>query len=136
MGDENLKRYTFVSTKHNIRASVWNILRIFCLFFFLILNIFKVNAAVGVTGVFVIFGVSALLEAIFIYLTLPETKDCTLQEIEDYFQVRKLTKLDKLINHGDSILNVIVLSQQSNLLWITRTRTRRDTFVPVNGASA
>lgn len=54
------------------------------------LNILKVNAAVGVTGVFAIFGVSALLEAIFIYLALPETKDCTLQEIEDYFQVRNL----------------------------------------------
>lgn len=70
-----------------------------------------VNAAVGVTVVFAIFGVSALLEAIFIYLALPETKDCTLQEIEDYFK-------------------------QSNLLWITRTRTRRDTFVSANGASA
>ncbi|CAL1680465.1 unnamed protein product [Lasius platythorax] len=85
---------------------------VFNLLLFFVTKCFPwVNAAVGVTGVFVIFGVSALLEAIFIYLTLPETKDCTLQEIEDYFQ-------------------------QSNLLWITRTRTRRDTFVPVNGASA
>lgn len=54
------------------------------------LNILKVNAAVGVTVVFAIFGVSALLEAIFIYLALPETKDCTLQEIENYFKVRNL----------------------------------------------
>ncbi|XP_011251472.1 facilitated trehalose transporter Tret1-2 homolog isoform X1 [Camponotus floridanus] len=69
------------------------------------------NATVGITGVFIIFGISALLEAVFIYLALPETKDCTLQEIEDYFQ-------------------------QSNLLWITRTRSRRDTFVPTNDASA
>lgn len=70
-----------------------------------------VNATVGVTGVFVIFGISALLETIFIYLALPETKNRTLQEIEDYFQ-------------------------QSNLLWITRTRRRRDTFVPTNNVSA
>ncbi|XP_029178492.1 facilitated trehalose transporter Tret1-2 homolog isoform X2 [Nylanderia fulva] len=69
-----------------------------------------INNAVGVSGVFAIFGLSALLETIFIYLALPETKNCTLQQIEDYFQ-------------------------QSNLLWITRTRTRRDAFVPVNATS-
>lgn len=89
-----------------------------CIFFVFNLLLFFVtkcfpwlNAAVGITGVFAIFGVSALLEAIFIYLALPETKDCTLQEIEDYFQ-------------------------QSNILWITRTRTRKNTSVSVNDASA
>ncbi|KAL6423399.1 hypothetical protein ACFW04_010178 [Cataglyphis niger] len=84
---------------------------VFNLLLFFITKCFPwVNAAVGVTGVFVIFGVSALLEAIFIYLALPETKDRTLQEIENYFQ-------------------------QRNLLWITRTRRmRRNTFVP--GTSA
>jgi len=40
-------------------------------------------------GIFIIFGICSLLEAIFIYLALPETKDRTLQEIEEYFQVRK-----------------------------------------------
>lgn len=132
MRDENLKKYTFVSIKH-IHAHV----KYFAFpFFFKKIKYFQVNTTVGVTGVFVIFGISALLEAIFIYLALPETKDCTLQEIEDYFQVSKLTKLERFINQRDSILNVIVLSQQSNLLWITRTRSRRDTFVPTNDASA
>lgn len=78
----------------------------FIFFFFNLLLFFVtkcfpwMNDAVGTTGVFVIFGVFALLEAVFIYLALPETKDCTLQEIEDYFQ-------------------------QNNILWITRTRSRK-----------
>lgn len=45
------------------------------------------NDAVGVTGVFIIFGISSLVEGLFIYIVLPETKNRTLQEIEDYFQV-------------------------------------------------
>ncbi|XP_035738913.1 facilitated trehalose transporter Tret1-2 homolog [Vespa mandarinia] len=59
-----------------------------------------INNAVGITGAFAIFGISALLEAIFVYVALPETKNRTLEEIEDYFQ-------------------------QSNLLWITRSRGQR-----------
>ncbi|XP_011644950.1 facilitated trehalose transporter Tret1-2 homolog [Pogonomyrmex barbatus] len=85
-----------------------------CIFFIFNLLLFFItkcfpwlNSAVGTTGIFIIFGVFALLEAIFIYLALPETKDCSLQEIEDYFQ-------------------------ESNILWITRTKAkRRDTNVPV-----
>ncbi|KAK9298249.1 hypothetical protein QLX08_008337 [Tetragonisca angustula] len=74
----------------------------FNLLIFIVTKIFPtVNDAVGITGVFIIFGISALLEAIFIYVALPETKNCTLQEIEDYFQ-------------------------QDNLLWITRSRERRN----------
>ncbi|XP_011690696.1 PREDICTED: facilitated trehalose transporter Tret1-2 homolog [Wasmannia auropunctata] len=65
------------------------------------------NSQIGTTGIFTIFGVCALLEGIFIYLALPETKDRTLQEIEEYFQ-------------------------QSNFLWINRTRPKRkDTHVPM-----
>lgn len=45
------------------------------------------NEAVGVIGVFIIFGISSLVEGLFIYIVLPETKNRTLQEIEDYFQV-------------------------------------------------
>ncbi|KAF7391381.1 hypothetical protein HZH66_009861 [Vespula vulgaris] len=59
-----------------------------------------INNAVGITGAFAIFGTSALLEAAFVYVALPETKNRTLEEIEDYFQ-------------------------QSNLLWITRSREQR-----------
>ncbi|KAK1137416.1 hypothetical protein K0M31_001926 [Melipona bicolor] len=74
----------------------------FNLFIFIITKIFPtVSDLVGIIGVFTIFGISALLEAIFIYVALPETKNCTLQEIEDYFQ-------------------------QDNLLWITRSRERRN----------
>lgn len=56
---------------------------------------FQLSDAVGMMGVFIIFGVSALLEAVFIYLALPETKDRALQEIEDYFQVRKFPRETK-----------------------------------------
>lgn len=59
-----------------------------CLIFYL--RVKKVSEAVGVTGIFTIFGAAALLEAVFIYVALPETKDRTLQEIEDYFQVSVL----------------------------------------------
>lgn len=47
----------------------------------------KMNETVGVIGIFTIFGAAAFLEGVFIYVALPETKDRTLQEIEDYFQV-------------------------------------------------
>ncbi|XP_053985265.1 facilitated trehalose transporter Tret1-2 homolog [Hylaeus volcanicus] len=74
---------------------------VFNLLVFIITKIFPmVSEAVGVSGIFAIFGVAALLETIFIYVVLPETKNRTLQEIEDYFQ-------------------------QDNLLWITRPRERR-----------
>ncbi|KAG7210926.1 hypothetical protein KM043_016302 [Ampulex compressa] len=59
-----------------------------------------INNAVGIAGVFAIFGASAVLDAIFIYIAVPETKNRTLQQIEDYFQ-------------------------QKNILWITRAKERR-----------
>ncbi|XP_043268762.1 facilitated trehalose transporter Tret1-2 homolog [Venturia canescens] len=75
-----------------------------CTFFVFNLSLFGVtkvfpmiNELVGMTGIFTIFGASALLEAVFIYVALPETKDRTLQEIEDYFQ-------------------------EGNVLWVMRTR--------------
>ncbi|KAL0116793.1 hypothetical protein PUN28_010010 [Cardiocondyla obscurior] len=85
---------------------------IFNLLLFFMIKCFPwVNSQVGVTGIFIIFGVFSLLEAIFIYLALPETKDCTLQEIEDYFQ-------------------------ESNFLWITRTKSKRkETHVPTRAES-
>ncbi|XP_012522582.1 facilitated trehalose transporter Tret1-2 homolog [Monomorium pharaonis] len=73
----------------------------FNLFLFFLIKCFPwVNSIVGTTGVFIIFGIASLLEAIFIYLALPETKNCSLQEIEEYFQ-------------------------QSNFLWINRTQAKR-----------
>lgn len=76
----------------------------FFIFNFLVFVVTKcfpaVSNAVGVAGVFAIFGASALLMAVFIYITLPETKDRTLQEIEDYFQ-------------------------QDNVLWVTRSKGER-----------
>ncbi|XP_015180778.1 PREDICTED: facilitated trehalose transporter Tret1-2 homolog [Polistes dominula] len=59
-----------------------------------------INNAVGITGAFTIFAIFALLEAIFVYVALPETMNRTLEQIEDYFQ-------------------------QSNLLWITRSKEKR-----------
>ncbi|XP_076678889.1 facilitated trehalose transporter Tret1-2 homolog isoform X1 [Andrena cerasifolii] len=74
---------------------------LFNLLIFITTKVFPmVKEAVGVTGIFTIFGTAALLEGVFIYVALPETKNRTLQEIEDYFQ-------------------------EENLLWITRSRERR-----------
>ena len=90
------------------------------------------NDAVGITGVFIIFGISALLEAIFIYVALPETKNCTLQEIEDYFQVYILYFY---LHYNVTVIiiftcnynyNIHFSLQQDNLLWITRSRERRN----------
>lgn len=73
---------------------------LFNFFLFIVTKCFPaVNNAVGITGAFTIFGAAALIEATFIYVALPETRNRTLEEIEDYFQ-------------------------QSNLLWITRSRKR------------
>ncbi|XP_066582979.1 facilitated trehalose transporter Tret1-2 homolog isoform X2 [Prorops nasuta] len=60
---------------------------IFNLFLFVVTKSFPtVNTAVGISGIFLIFGTAGIIEALFIYLAVPETKDRTLQEIEDYFQ--------------------------------------------------
>lgn len=56
-----------------------------------------IKHAVGLHGVFWIFGVWSLIACVFLYLTLPETKGRTLNQIEDYF-------LEK------------------NVLWITRDK--------------
>ncbi|XP_032672175.1 facilitated trehalose transporter Tret1-2 homolog [Odontomachus brunneus] len=78
-----------------------------CTFFVFNMSLFIItkffpamNNAIGVIGIFTIFGISSLLAALFLYLALPETKSYTLEEIEDYFK-------------------------QSNLLWVTREKTSR-----------
>lgn len=43
--------------------------------------------SIGMPGIFLIFANFAFMNVVFTYFTLPETKDRTLQEIEDYFQV-------------------------------------------------
>ncbi|KOC58831.1 Facilitated trehalose transporter Tret1, partial [Habropoda laboriosa] len=61
---------------------------LFNLLLFIVTKVFPmVSEKVGVAGIFTIFGTSAFLEAVFIYVALPETRNRTLQEIEDYFQV-------------------------------------------------
>jgi hypothetical protein len=95
---------------------------------------FQLSDAVGMMGVFIIFGVFALLEAVFIYLALPETKDRALQEIEDYFQVSE-TWNELILVTGHCVLSVIIFLQQSNLLWVTRTRERKENvLMPANDA--
>ncbi|XP_046410559.1 facilitated trehalose transporter Tret1-2 homolog isoform X1 [Neodiprion fabricii] len=75
-----------------------------CTFFLFNLTLFGVTkvfpgvkGAIGMTGIFTVFGASALLEAVFVYVALPEAKGRTLQEIEDYFQ-------------------------EGNVLWVTRKK--------------
>ena len=81
---------------------------------------------VGITGVFTIFGISALLEAIFIYVALPETKNRTLQEIEDYFQVYILYFYLHCNYTCNCNYNIHFSLQQDNIFWITRSRERRN----------
>jgi len=45
----------------------------------------SVVTAVGTHGLFWIFGVCSLLCSLFLYLMLPETKGCSLVQIEEYF---------------------------------------------------
>ncbi|KAF5278406.1 hypothetical protein FQA39_LY05895 [Lamprigera yunnana] len=53
---------------------------------FLITKFFPMlHSLVGVHGFFLIFGVCSLIGSIFLYITLPETKNKSLNEIEDYF---------------------------------------------------
>ncbi|PSN34245.1 hypothetical protein C0J52_18034 [Blattella germanica] len=59
----------------------------------------SVNRSVGAHGLFWIFGSSSLFCALFLYLLLPETKGQSLVQLEQYFL-------------------------QSNVLWITRHRTK------------
>ncbi|CAL7950226.1 unnamed protein product [Xylocopa violacea] len=74
---------------------------IFNILIFVVTKAFSVvNNAIGITGIFAIFAIATLLEAIFVYVAVPETRNRTLQEIEDYFQ-------------------------QDNLFWITRPREKR-----------
>ncbi|XP_044733770.1 facilitated trehalose transporter Tret1-2 homolog [Chrysoperla carnea] len=48
-----------------------------------------VRTILTIPGIFILFGSSSLLGAIFIYLVLPETKNRSLIEIEDYFRNNK-----------------------------------------------
>jgi len=66
----------------------------------------SVVRAVGIHGLFWIFGVSSLLCSLFLYLMLPETKGRSLVQIEEYFL-------------------------QQNVLWLTRKKCqkRRNTVV-------
>ncbi|KAG5343647.1 TRET1 protein, partial [Acromyrmex heyeri] len=90
---------------------IFNLLLFFMTKFFPMVIHRILKFKIGTTGIFTIFGICSFLEAIFIYLALPETKDRTLQEIEEYFQ-------------------------QSNFLWITRTKTKKqNTDVPTKAES-
>ncbi|XP_033208292.1 facilitated trehalose transporter Tret1-like isoform X2 [Belonocnema kinseyi] len=77
---------------------------IFFLFHVILFGVTKyypmVTESVGIPGIFLIFGNFALMNVVFIYFSLPETKDRTLQEIEDYFQ-------------------------EENLFWMTRKEERK-----------
>jgi hypothetical protein len=56
--------------------------------------------AIGIYGLFWIFGVSSLLCSLFLYLMLPETKGRSLVQIEEYFL-------------------------QPNILWLTRKKWQK-----------
>lgn len=55
--------------------------------------LFFVN--IGAEGAFLIYGTVALLGTIFLVICLPETKDKTLQEIENSFEGNKMIKQEK-----------------------------------------
>lgn len=78
---------------------------IFCLFNAVLFGFSKAYPAmidtIGIAGAFGLFGASATLATIVLYLMLPETKGKTLLQIEQYYQ-------------------------KSNLLWVTRNKTTTD----------
>lgn len=91
--------------------------------------------AVGVTGIFTIFGTAALLEGVFIYVALPETKNRTLQEIEDYFQVNYLILRDvyysKIYNKNYLRLTSTILTI-INIFLIPHCKIRKfNNFFPI-----
>lgn len=59
------------------------------------------KSLIGIGNCFLFFGVTSIAASVFLYATLPETKNRTLNDIEDYFM-------------------------QDNLLWITRNRRKRN----------
>lgn len=67
-----------------------------------------VKGAVGVSGVFWIFGGASVMASLFLYLTLPETKTKTLSQIEDYFGqnnffwVRRDKKWERKMQHNET----------------------------------
>lgn len=97
-------------------------------------SLFQVNSMIGVTGIFIIFGIFALLVSVFVYLALPETKNNTLEEIEDYFKVRRfiwIVKRGQVEVIGYSTLYLTVSLQQSNLLWVTRKKNYRKNTITI-----
>lgn len=79
---------------------------IFCLFNAVLFGFTKLypimKTAIGMTGVFTMFGISAAVATIVLYLMLPETKGQSLLQIEQYYQ-------------------------KPNFFWITRNRTTTET---------
>ncbi|XP_056633177.1 facilitated trehalose transporter Tret1-like [Diorhabda sublineata] len=54
-----------------------------------------VKNVVGISGVFLIFGMTSIAACSFLYLTLPETKEKSLSDIEDFFQQNRFLWMRK-----------------------------------------
>lgn len=81
---------------------------IFNLIVFGVTKVFPIlNEILGIHGFFLLFSISSVLISIFVYLTLPETKGKTLNEIEDYFL-------------------------QDNVLWVTRNRNNSSSNICIS----
>ncbi|PSN44752.1 hypothetical protein C0J52_10736 [Blattella germanica] len=57
--------------------------------------------AMGMEGLFLMFGLSCLLCTLFVFLLLPETLGRTLEEIEDYFHQPNIMWISRKRNDGD-----------------------------------
>ncbi|CAH1644524.1 unnamed protein product [Spodoptera littoralis] len=65
---------------------------------------------IGLTNTMLIFGIASLLGVIFIYIFLPETKNLTLQEIEEYYSDLRPT----LVSQRTNLSNLESKSSTSN----------------------
>lgn len=60
------------------------------------------KATIGIHGLFIIFGVSSLLGTIFMYLVLPETRNRSLIQIEQYFEKSNFLWMNRQVMITDS----------------------------------
>lgn len=65
-------------------------------------------SSVGLHGTFTVFGAAMIISLLALYFILPETKDRTLQEIEDYFNYGRFRDHKSLVDDGDAKIKMLI----------------------------